>query len=74
MRRLVIRDLPFRQSSNVFQVRPRRSSPGQGFLRLLYREDWFHVLLRLRTPFSLRVSVELFLRVSFLQQLLLNQG
>ena len=55
MRRLVIRDLPFRQSSNVFQVRPRRCSPGQGFLRLLYREDWFHVLLRLRTPFSLLV-------------------
>lgn len=53
MRRLVLRDLPFHQSSNVFQVRPSRFSPGQGFRRLLYKEDWLHVLLRLRTRFSL---------------------
>lgn len=61
--RLVVRDLPFHQSSNSLRVRHqmskeyskkskgRHSAGGLGFFHW-YIEDWFHVLLRLRTAVS----------------------
>jgi hypothetical protein len=63
LKRLVVRDLPFHQSSNSLRVRHqmskeyskkakgRRSAGGLGFFHW-YIEDWFHVLLRLRTIVS----------------------
>jgi hypothetical protein len=63
LKRLVVRDLPFHQSSNSLRVRHqmskeyskkakgRHSAGGLGFFHW-YIEDWFHVLLRLRTVVS----------------------
>lgn len=63
LQRLVVRDLPFHQSSNSLRVRHqmskeyskkskgRHSAGGLGFFHW-YIEDWFHVLLRLRTAVS----------------------
>jgi len=63
LKRLVVRDLPFHQSSNSLRVRHqmskeyskkakgRHSAGGLGFFHW-YIEDWFHVLLRLRTIVS----------------------
>ena len=63
LKRLVVRDLPFHQSSNSLRVRHqmskeyskkakgRHSAGGLGFFHW-YIEDWFHVLLRLRTSVS----------------------
>ena len=63
LKRLVVRDLPFHQSSNSLRVRHqmskeyskkakgRHSAGGLGFFHW-YIEDWFHVLLRLRTTVS----------------------
>lgn len=58
MERLVPRDLPFHQSSNSLRVRHqmlrKNKNNGAGGLRFFhwYIEDWFHVLLRLRTVVS----------------------
>ena len=62
LKRLVVRDLPFHQSSNSLRVRHQmskeyskkakgRRAGGLGFFHW-YIEDWFHVLLRLRTIVS----------------------
>ncbi|KAL7530704.1 hypothetical protein ACHAXR_003634, partial [Thalassiosira sp. AJA248-18] len=55
MERLVARDLPYHQSSNSLRVRHQMSKKKNGAgLRFFhwYIEDWFHVLLRLRTVVS----------------------
>lgn len=62
LNRLIVRDLPFHQSSNSLRVRHQMSKkyskasglPSAGGLSFFhwYIEDWFHVLLRLRTIVS----------------------
>jgi len=62
LNRLIVRDLPFHQSSNSLRVRHQmskeytkrsglKSAGGLSFFHW-YIEDWFHVLLRLRTIVS----------------------
>ena len=55
LNRLVVRDLPYHQSSNSLRIRHQSTKP----LRFYhwYIEDWFHVLLRLRTAVSAFVFV-----------------
>ena len=55
LNRLVVRDLPYHQSSNSLRIRHQSTKP----LRFYhwYIEDWFHVLLRLRTVVSAFVFV-----------------
>ena len=55
LNRLVVRDLPYHQSSNSLRIRHQSTKP----LRFYhwYVEDWFHVLLRLRTVVSVFVFV-----------------
>ena len=60
MKRLVVRDLPYHQSSNSLRVRhqmsPKHSKKYTRSLPLRfffwYIEDWFHVFLRFRTIIS----------------------
>ena len=55
LRRLVVRDLPYHQSSNSLRIRHQSQKP----LRFYhwYVEDWFHVALRLRTAVSIFLFV-----------------
>jgi hypothetical protein len=55
LNRLVVRDLPYHQSSNSLRIRHQSTKP----LRFYhwYVEDWFHVLLRLRTAVSVFLFV-----------------
>ena len=61
--RLVVRDLPFHQSSNSVRVRHQSSQSiihkHKKILPLPFHwyEDWFHVLLRLRTVVSVLLFV-----------------
>jgi len=61
LRRLVVRDLPYHQSSNSLRIRHQSTRP----LRFYhwYVEDWFHVLLRLRTVVSIVLFVLLWTTV-----------
>ncbi len=62
--RLVVRDLPFHQSSNSVRVRHQSSRQSIIHRRTMifplpfhWYEDWFHVLLRLRTIVSILLFV-----------------
>lgn len=59
LQRLVERDLPYHQSSNSLRIRPQSSKRNASGLRFIhwYIEDWFHVLLRLRTAVSILMFV-----------------
>ncbi|KAL3787090.1 hypothetical protein ACHAWO_008570 [Cyclotella atomus] len=59
MQRLVERDLPYHQSSNSLRIRHQSSKRNTSGLRFFhwYIEDWFHVLLRLRTVVSILMFV-----------------
>ena len=61
LNRLVVRDMPFHQSSNVLRIRHQISHRSRGPMRIQswYLNDWFHVLLRLRTDVSLLFFVAL---------------
>lgn len=65
LNRLVVRDMPFHQSSNSLRTRhqftaPLRNFQGPGFF---YRADWFHICLHLRTEISLLFLVALWTSV-----------
>lgn len=55
LKRLVERDLPYHQSTNFIRVR--HQSNDNQWWRHWYSEDWFHVLLRVRTPVALMLFV-----------------
>ena len=55
LRRLVVRDLPYHQSSNSLRIRHQSKRPL--WFYHWYVEDWFHVALRLRTAVSIFLFV-----------------
>ena len=55
LRRLVVRDLPYHQSSNSLRIRHQSKRPFRFYH--WYVEDWFHVALRLRTAVSIFLFV-----------------
>ena len=62
LKRLVVRDMPFHQSSNTLRIRHQlspRSRGGPMNVRFWYFPDWFHVFLRLRTEISVLLLVAL---------------
>ena len=62
LKRLIVRDMPFHQSSNSLRIRHQispRSRGGPMNVRFWYFPDWFHVFLRLRTQVSLLLLVAL---------------
>jgi hypothetical protein len=61
LKRLVVRDMPFHQSSNSLRIRHQISPRSRGPMnvRFWYFPDWFHVFLRLRTEVSVLLFVAL---------------
>ena len=53
LQRLIVRDLRYHQSSDSLNIRHQCAKPFHHW----YSEDWFHVLLRLRTSVSLFMFV-----------------